>query len=59
MLLLKKIIITKNVYSATRLNFTGGSVLVILLDMRYHKDSYGTPDGDFLGSQQWRWLEET
>ncbi|KAF0694929.1 Aste57867_14208 [Aphanomyces stellatus] len=33
-------------------------VKFILLDNRYHKDPYGTKDGDFLGSAQWTWLEE-
>jgi alkaline phosphatase D len=24
---------------------------------RFHKDPYGTDDGDFLGPAQWQWLE--
>jgi len=34
-------------------------VLVVLLDVRYNKDPWGTPDGDFLGEAQWAWLERT
>ena len=30
---------------------------VVLLDTRFHKDPYGAGDGDFLGEEQWRWLE--
>ncbi|KAG8466282.1 hypothetical protein KFE25_002038 [Diacronema lutheri] len=35
-------------------------VLLIMLDVRYHKQPY-TPDGtgDFLGEEQWAWLERT
>ena len=33
-----------------------GRVLIILLDVRYFKDPYGTSDGDFLGETQWAWL---
>lgn len=35
------------------------SVLFILLDVRYNRDPYGTPGGDFLGQEQWTWLERT
>lgn len=31
---------------------------VILLDARSNKDVSGTPNGDFLGHQQWKWLEK-
>jgi hypothetical protein len=31
---------------------------VILLDSRSNKDPVGTPEGDFLGPEQWSWLEE-
>ena len=31
---------------------------VVLLDARSNKDPKGTTDGDFLGEQQWRWLEQ-
>lgn len=35
-------------------------VLVVLLDVRYHKDPYGADGrGDFLGEEQWAWLERT
>lgn len=33
-----------------------GSVKVILLDCRYHRDKRET-DGDVLGEEQWKWLE--
>lgn len=34
-------------------------VRFILLDGRYHKDKYGTENGDFLGQEQWHWLNKT
>ncbi|MFM1875088.1 MAG: hypothetical protein RL266_825 [Bacteroidota bacterium] len=33
------------------------TVKVILLDCRYHRDARGT-DGDVLGDEQWKWLEQ-
>ena len=30
---------------------------VVLLDTRFNKDPYTRLDGDFLGEEQWRWLE--
>jgi alkaline phosphatase D len=33
------------------------TVKVILLDVRYHRDARGT-DGDVLGEEQWKWLEQ-
>jgi alkaline phosphatase D len=30
---------------------------VIVLDTRFNKDVKGTVDGDFLGEEQWQWLE--
>jgi len=43
------------IYSSKELN--GGKVKVILLDNRYFRDPYSA-DGDILGEDQWRWLEE-
>ena len=37
----------------------GGSILVVALDLRYHKSPYSDVDGDFLGEAQWAWLAET
>jgi len=48
----------EGVYTSQRFDYDGGSVLIVLLDLRYHRDSYGTPDGDFLGEAQWKWLEQ-
>lgn len=31
---------------------------VIMLDTRSNKDKTGTSDGDFLGTEQWNWLEK-
>lgn len=51
----------RGVYTAEYFEFghKNNSVLVVLLDMRYHRDPYGTPNGDFLGEDQWNWLEQT
>mmetsp|Transcript_34459 Transcript_34459/g.109141 ORF Transcript_34459/g.109141 Transcript_34459/m.109141 type:complete len:456 (-) Transcript_34459:26-1393(-) len=54
----------RGVYTAQLFDFgngvqSGRKVFVILMDMRYHRDPYGTPDGDFLGKDQWEWLENT
>ncbi|OQS00755.1 transcription initiation factor TFIID subunit [Thraustotheca clavata] len=42
-------------------SYTFGSdeklIKFIMLDVRYHKDPYGTMNGDFLGETQWQWLE--
>lgn len=35
----------------------GHVVKYVLLDTRYNKDPYGTKNGDFLGENQWAWLE--
>ena len=35
-----------------------GQLHLVLLDVRSNRDPYGTPDGDFLGEEQWIWLEE-
>ena len=49
------------VYGSTLLD--GGdperSILVVALDMRYSKDPYSQRKGDFLGEEQWAWLEAT
>ena len=36
-----------------------GGVLVIALDLRYFKDPYDQPNGDFMGEEQWQWLDAT
>jgi len=41
-------------------DLAGGLVRVILLDNRYHRDSYALREnGDMLGETQWSWLKET
>jgi hypothetical protein len=35
------------------------SVLVLALDMRWFKDPYSEQGGDFLGEEQWTWLQDT
>ena len=47
------------VYTRTRVPVEGGAVLVVALDLRYHKSPYSDVEGDFLGEAQWVWLEET
>ena len=37
----------------------GRTVAVILLDLRFNKDSYRVSTGDFLGEEQWAWLKHT
>lgn len=54
----------RGVYTSQLVDFgamgeLGRKVLVVLLDMRYSKDPYGVPDGDFLGEAQWEWLDRT
>ena len=53
----------RGVYTARRFDDGAGhSVLVVALDMRFHKDPY---EGafcercDFLGEEQWAWLDAT
>jgi alkaline phosphatase D len=45
------------VYSSRDFGSDGKRVRVILLDTRYNRDDPG-PNGDVLGSRQWKWLEE-
>lgn len=46
-------------FTISRPNGTPFIYTVILLDTRSNKDPLGTANGDFLGAQQWRWLEHT
>eukprot|EP01041_Mallomonas_annulata_P001383 gene1383-2662_t len=46
----------QGVYSSVRLGTPGKYITIILLDMRFNKDDYGTENGDFLGEEQWLWL---
>eukprot|EP00971_Amphidinium_carterae_P240812 4780650-Amphidinium_carterae.1 len=47
----------EGLYAAHHYDFPGGgSILVVLLDVRYNRDPYGTDGGDFLGEEQWQWL---
>merc|ERR1711957_388735 len=48
----------KGVYTSHSFDVSGHSILVVMLDMRFHKDPYGTKKGDFLGEEQWSWLEQ-
>lgn len=45
------------VYHARRFASEAGTLQVILLDVRYHRDAPG-PTADVLGEPQWAWLEE-
>ncbi|OQR98582.1 hypothetical protein ACHHYP_20361 [Achlya hypogyna] len=47
----------EGVYASHTYGEGAQAVKFILLDVRYHKDPYGTPNGDFLGRAQWAWLE--
>eukprot|EP01065_Artemidia_motanka_P048540 TRINITY_DN7832_c0_g1_i1.p1 TRINITY_DN7832_c0_g1~~TRINITY_DN7832_c0_g1_i1.p1 ORF type:complete len:414 (+),score=95.98 TRINITY_DN7832_c0_g1_i1:80-1321(+) len=47
----------EGVYASAVVGKGETAVRVVLLDNRFHKDPYGTPDGDFLGAEQWEWLE--
>ena len=49
----------RGVYTRTSVPVEGGSVLVVALDLRYHKSPYTNVDGDFLGEAQWAWLAAT
>lgn len=45
-------------YKSYREKASSGHVIkYILLDTRYNKDPYDTKNGDFLGENQWKWLE--
>lgn len=46
----------EGVYSSHTYGPPGQRVMIILLDVRYHRDPRGT-DGELLGDEQWRWLE--
>lgn len=46
----------EGIYTSYNYGFADSSVKVILLDVRYHRDKRGT-DGDVLGEEQWKWLE--
>ncbi|WP_066830572.1 alkaline phosphatase D family protein [Rufibacter ruber] len=56
----------KGVYSSHTYGPQGRQVKIILLDVRYHRDSLAgaepdyhlSPKGDMLGAAQWRWLEK-
>jgi alkaline phosphatase D len=47
----------EGVYYAKRYTHEGHTLQVIMLDPRYHRDPPDT-DGDTLGEDQWKWLEE-
>ena len=49
----------RGVYTRPVCPVDGGSILVVALDLRYHKSPYSDVDGDFLGEAQWAWLAET
>jgi alkaline phosphatase D len=48
----------QGIYASYTVGAEDKKVKFILLDNRYHKDPYGTPNGDFLGETQWKWLEK-
>lgn len=43
------------VWGATVLGEGARSVMVVALDLRYHRDPYGMEGGDILGEEQWEW----
>lgn len=47
----------EGIYTAYVLGPPGQEVHLILLDTRYHREEPGE-DGDILGAEQWRWLEQ-
>lgn len=46
----------EGVYTSYNYGYGDSLVKVILLDCRYHRDARDT-DGDVLGEEQWKWLE--
>ncbi|CAH0491319.1 unnamed protein product [Peronospora farinosa] len=47
----------KGVYTSYTIGSDEQTVKFILVDNRYHRDSYGTKNGTLLGKTQWEWLE--
>lgn len=47
----------QGIYTSYTVGAGDQSVKFILVDNRYNRDSYDTPDGDLLGAAQWTWLE--
>ncbi|CAH0516723.1 unnamed protein product [Peronospora belbahrii] len=47
----------KGIYTSYTIGFDEKTVKFILVDNRYHRDSYGTKNGTLLGETQWKWLE--
>jgi len=45
-------------YQSYNYAIEGLDVKLILLDVRYFRDTLGTPDGTILGEEQWKWFEE-
>ena len=46
----------EGIFTSYTLGPPGKSIMLILLDVRYHRDPPG-PDNDILGTKQWQWLE--
>lgn len=46
------------VYASHLVGEGNSSVLLLLLDVRYNRSPYSDPEGDFLGEEQWRWLQQ-
>ena len=46
----------EGIFAAYTYGPSGRSIKLILLDVRYHRDTPG-PDKDILGDKQWQWLE--
>lgn len=46
-----------NIINITRNNGNNFIIKVVLLDTRYFKDPRHVSNGDFLGEEQWKWLE--
>jgi alkaline phosphatase D len=47
----------EGVYTKSSYSFKGHPITVLLLDVRYHRQSPGITN-DILGSEQWSWLED-
>lgn len=46
----------EGIFASYAFGTQGKSIMLILLDVRYHREPPG-PDNDILGAKQWRWLE--
>ncbi|POM60577.1 hypothetical protein PHPALM_30546 [Phytophthora palmivora] len=47
----------EGIYTSYTVGTGDRTIKFILVDNRYHRDDYGTNDGNLLGEAQWKWLE--